>query len=113
VEIERRAQLGDLYEAPPMMLGAAHASWRERWQIGKASSTVTRKDEAWPHVHELEDVPLTALTPATLEDAIASAARRAPRRAQLALDTVKQVLRDARARGQRINPALFDVRAQR
>jgi hypothetical protein len=65
------------------------------------------------HVHELEDVPLTALTPAALEDAIASAARRAPRQAQLALDTVKQVLRDARARGQRNNPALFDVRAPR
>jgi integrase len=96
-----------------MTLGAAHESWRERWRIGKASSTVTRKDEAWPHVRRLEDVPLTALSPATLEDAIASAAGRAPRQAQLALDTVKQVLRDARARGQRINPALLDVRAPR
>jgi integrase len=113
VEIERRAQLGDLYEAPAMTLGAAHASWRERWQIGKASSTVTRMDEAWPHVRELGDVPLTALTPAALEDAIASVARGAPRQAQLALDTVKQVLRDARARGQRINTALLDVRAPR
>jgi integrase len=47
------------------------------------------------------------------EDAIAAAAQRAPRQAQLALDTVKQVLRDARARGQRINPALLDVRAPR
>jgi integrase len=82
-------------------------------QIGKASSTVTRKDEAWPRVHGLEDAPLTALTPAALEDAIALAARRAPRQAQLALETVKQVLRDARARGQRINPALLEVRAPR
>jgi integrase len=113
VEVERRFQLGDLYEAPPMTLGAAHRSWRERWQIGKPSSTVTRKDEAWPHVERLEDVPLTALTRAALEDAIAAAARRAPRQAQLALDTVKQVLRDAMARGQRINPALLDVRAPR
>jgi integrase len=111
VEVERRVQLGDLYEAPPITLGAAHQSWRERWQIGKASSTVTRKDEAWPHVQCLEDVPLTALTRAALEDAITAAALRAPRQAQLALDTVKQVLRDARARGQRINPALLDVRA--
>jgi integrase len=106
-------QLGELYAAPPLTLGAAHASWRERWQIGKASSTVTRKAEAWPHVYELEDVPLTSLTPAVLEDAIASAAQAAPRQAQLALGTVKQVLRDARARGQRINPALLDVRAPR
>jgi integrase len=48
-----------------------------------------------------------------LKDAIAAAARRAPRQAQLALDAVKQVLRDARTRGQRINPALLDVRAPR
>ena len=113
VNIERRAQLGDLYEAPPIPLGAAHQSWRERWQIGKASSTVTRKDEAWPHVQGLEEVPLTSLTPAVLEDAIAAAARGAPRQAQLALETVKQVLRDARVRGQRINPALLEVRAPR
>lgn len=87
-----------------MTLGTAHESWRDRRQIGKAWSTVARKDEVWPHVQRLEDVPLTALAPAALEDAIAAAARRAPRQAQLALDTVKQVLRDARARGQRINP---------
>jgi integrase len=94
-------------------VGAAHESWRDRWQIGKAWSTVKRKDGAWPHVQHLADVPLTALTPAALEDAIASAARYAPRQAQLALEMVKQVLRDARARGQRINPALLDVRAPR
>jgi hypothetical protein len=111
VELERRGQLGDLYEAPPVTLGIAHESWKERWEIGKASSTVTRKDEAWPHVEILEDVPLTELTPAQLEDTIARAARTAPRQAQLALEAVKQVLRDARARGQRINPALFEVRA--
>ena len=98
VEIERQAQLGELYEAPSLTLGAAHQSWRERWQIGKAPSTVQRKDEAWPHVRHLEAVPLTRLTFLALEDAIASAARRSPRQAQLVLETVKQVLRDARAR---------------
>jgi integrase len=51
------------------------------------------------------------LTPALLEDAIADAARVAPRQAQLALGTVKQVLRDAMKRGQRVDPALLDVRA--
>src|SRR4051794_23417530 len=67
-EIERRAQLGALYEAPPVTLAAARASWKERWQIGKAASTVKRKDEAWPHVQALEEVTLGALTPAMLED---------------------------------------------
>lgn len=110
-EVERRAQLGALYEAPPITLAAARESWKERWQIGKAASTVQRKDEAWPHVRELEAVRLNALTPAMLEDTIADAARLAPRQAQLALGTVKQVLRDAMKRGQRVDPALLDVKA--
>ena len=111
VEVERRQQLGALYEAPPITLAAARESWKERWQIGKAASTVQRKDEAWPHVQPLAEVPLTALTPAMLEDTIADAARVAPRQAQLALGTVKQVLRDAMKRGQRVDPALLDVKA--
>ncbi len=113
VEVERRLQLGGLYEAPPITLAAARKSWRERWRIGKAASTVQRKDEAWPHVRTLERVLVTELTPARLEDAIADAARVAPRQAELALQTVKQVLRDAMKRGQRVDPALFEVKAPR
>jgi len=110
-DIERRVQLGDLYEAPPITLSAAHESWKERWRIDKAASTVQRKEEAWPHVQALESVPLAALTPALLEDTIAASARVAPRQAQLALGTVKQVLRDAIKRGQRVNPAVLAVKA--
>jgi integrase len=111
VEVERRLQLGELYEAPPITLAAARESWKDRWQIGKAASTVKRKDEAWPHVQKLAEMPLGALTPAMLEDAIADAARVAPRQAQLALGTVKHVLRDAMKRGERANPALLEVKA--
>lgn len=112
-EVERRGQLGALYEAPPITLAAARESWKERWRIGKAASTVQRKDEAWPHVQALDAVPLAALTPALLEDTIAAGARVAPRQAELALGTVKQVLRDAMKRGQRVNPALLEVKAPR
>src|SRR5580765_4624324 len=94
-----------------MTLAAAHESWRDRWQIGKAASTVQRKDEAWPHVSVLGGIPLAALTPARLEDAIAAAARVAPRQAELALQIVKQVLRDAMRRGQRVDPALLEIKA--
>jgi hypothetical protein len=113
VEVERRLQLGELYEAPPITLAAARASWKERWRIGKAASTVQRKDEAWPHVAALDTVPLSKLTPALLEDTIADAARVAPRQAQIALGTLKQVLRDAMRRGQRVDPALLEVKAPR
>jgi hypothetical protein len=54
-----------------------------------------------------------SVTPALLEDTIAVAARVAPRQAQLALGTVKQVLRDAIKRGQRVDPALLEVKAPR
>lgn len=113
VEVDRRMQLGSLYEAPPITLAAARESWKERWQIGKAASTIKRKDEAWPHVQKLEAVELAALTPAMLEDTIADAARVAPRQAQLALGIVKQVVRDAMRRGQRVDPAVLEVKAPR
>jgi hypothetical protein len=89
----------------------ARESWKERWQIGKASSTVKGKDEAWPRVQALEAVPLAKLTPALLEDTIAGASRVAPRQAQIALGTVKQILRDAIKRGQQVDPALLLVKA--
>jgi hypothetical protein len=92
-------------------MAEAHASWKERWRIGKAASTVERKDEAWPHMAVIEAIPLSMLTPAQLEDAIAGTARVAPRQAQLALETVKQVLRDAIKRGQRVDSALLEVKA--
>jgi integrase len=111
VEVERRVQLGELYEAPPITLAAARESWKKRWQIGKARSTVLRKDEAWPHIRTLERVHLSKLTPPMLEDTIAEAARVAPRQGEIALETVKQVLRDAMKRGQRVNPALLEVSA--
>ena len=111
IEVEPRVQLGTLYEAPAITLAAARESWKQRWQLDKAASTVQRKEEAWPHVQALESVPLAALTPALLEDTIAIAARVAPRQAQLALGTVKQVLRDAIKRGQRVDPAVLEVKA--
>lgn len=111
VEIERKAQLGLLYEAPAVTLAAARDEWRARWMIGKADSTITRKDDAWPHVAAIEHVPLDDLRPALLDDTIAAAARVAPRQAQIALQTVKQILKDAQTRGQGFQPELLEVTA--
>lgn len=111
VEQERKHQLGVLYEAPAQTLAAARAEWRDRWLIGKAASTVQRKDEAWPHMRPIEHLPLNELAPATLEDTLAAAARVAPRQAQIAGQTVAQILRDAQRRGQRFAPELLTVRA--
>lgn len=111
VETERKAQLGTLYDAPTMTLQAARDDWRSRWMIGKAASTVARKDEAWPHMLSIAHVPLVDLRPALLDDTIAAAARVAPRQAQIATQTVKQVLRDAQTRGQRFPAELLGITA--
>lgn len=111
VEIERKAQLGTLYEAPPVTVLEAKESWLERWELGVSAATVERSKQAWPHFAVLEPVPLVALTAALLEDTAVAAARVAPRQAQLGLGMAKKILRDAQTRGQRIDPLLLTVRA--
>lgn len=113
VEVARKAQLGTLYEAPPVTLGEAKAAWLERWELGVAPSTRARNLEAWSHYAGLEDVPLVLLTPARLTDTVTAAAKQAPRQAQIGLAMVKKILRDAQTRGQRVDPLLLTVKAPR
>lgn len=110
-DVDRRRQLGVLYEAAPITVGEAKASFMERWEIGVSESTADRKEQAWPHFKSLEDVPLVALRPAVLEDTTVAAAKVAPRQAQMGLGLVKQILRDAQRRGQRFDPLLLNVKA--
>src|SRR5436190_24034848 len=54
---------------------------------------------------------LDRVTAAVLEDAVAVIGERAPRQPQLALATIKLALRNARDRGQVIDPRLLTVSA--
>lgn len=111
LDIERRAQLGTLYEAEAVTLQEARDSWRSRWMIGKSPATVDRKDDAWKHAAVIADVRVCDLTPAMLEDSLTGCARTAPRQAQILGQTIGQVLRDAQRRGQKIAGELLEVRA--
>ncbi|MDQ3379553.1 MAG: tyrosine-type recombinase/integrase [Actinomycetota bacterium] len=109
IEVERRSQLGALFEAAPVALGEWWEGYLHRWSIGKAAGTVRRRKEAWKTLSVLHDLPLRDITRAVAEDAIVAIARRAPRQAQLALALVKAMLRDAQQRGHRIDVAVLTL----
>lgn len=110
LEVGRRLRLGVLYEAPPQTLREAYEEHRARYEVGRAPSTVERRRQAWPALSALAGLPLHHITYAAAEDAVLAVARRAPRQAQQALALLKAVLRDAQARGQRIDPAVLALR---
>jgi integrase len=62
------------------------------------------------YLSPLNDLPVERIGRPVAEDLIAELAGRAPRRAQIALATLKRVLRDAEERGQRVDPGVYRVR---
>jgi hypothetical protein len=84
IELERRTQLGALYEAPSVRLADWWGGYSARWSVGKAAGTVKRRREAWDVLHALHELPLSDIRLAVAEDATVAIARRAPRQAQLA-----------------------------
>jgi integrase len=111
LEAERRTELGNLYESPPQTLEQVWEDYRERYELGKAPSTVAQAEGAWKCLTALQSLPVPEIGPGAAQDAIAACARRAPRQAQLALGLLKRLLRDAAARGQRVNDAVLELRA--
>lgn len=110
LEHERRREAGELYEAPPQTLEEAYAAFMGRYEVGRAPSTVQRRREAWPALAALARLPLRQVTAGAAEDAVLAYARRAPRQAQVAAALLKAVLRDAAARGQRIDRAVLELK---
>ncbi len=106
IEVERRSQLGALFEAPPVTLEEWWEGYFGRWSVGKADGTVRRRTEVWRVLSALHDLPLPDIRRAVAEDAIVAVARRAPRQGQLALALLKAMLRDAHQRGHRIDSAV-------
>lgn len=106
-ELERRAQLGVLFEVPPVTLDEWWDGYVERWSVGKADGTVARRTEVWEALSALHDLRMRDVTRAVAEDAIVAVAQRAPRQAQLALALLKAMLQDAQLRGHRIDPAVL------
>jgi integrase len=87
--------------------------WLERYRQRVRPSTYSRGVQALQAVRELGRWRVHEIRAADVEDRIAAVGRRAPRQAQLALQLVKQVLRNAEQRGHRVDPAIFGVRPPR
>jgi integrase len=61
------------------------------------------------HLAELVPLRLDVVTNRRVEDIVATVAADHPRTAQIVLQTIKEILRSARARGQRVSADVFDI----
>jgi integrase len=113
VEVERKAQLGALYEAEPVFFSEFLDGWLERFQQRVRPSTYARGVQALRAMRDLGRWRVHELRAGDVEDRIASVGRRAPRQAAIALQLLKQVLRSAEERGHRVDPAIFGLRPPR
>jgi integrase len=119
LDIERRHQAGLLYEAPPERFGDLAAAWLERYAVGAAGRVRPRPksllavEDCLRYLAPLNDLSTERIRRPIVEDLIARLAARAPRRAHMALGTLKRVLRDAEERGQRVDPGLYRITVAR
>ncbi len=116
LDIERRAQAGVLYQAAPERFGDVAAAWLERYVVGAAGRVRPRPrsvrvmEECLGYLAPLNALPVERVRRAVAEDLIAALAARAPRRAEIALATLKRILRDAEERGQNVDPGVYRLR---
>jgi integrase len=118
-QIEGRLALGPLYDEPAELLRDFLVGWLERYQQRVRPSTLRRRREALRALVALEQgerdpfglagMRLDRISTAMLEDAISVIGGRAPRQAQLALATMKLAMKNARERGQPIDPGLLAI----
>jgi integrase len=113
VEVERKAQLGSLYEAEAVLFSDFLDGWLERFHQRVRPSTYARGVQALRTVRELGRWRVHEIRAADVEDRIAFVGRRAPRQAAIALQLLKQVLRSAEERGHRVDAAIFGLRPPR
>jgi integrase len=109
-DIIRRKQLGPLYEAEVETLGAFIEGWQERYAQRVRKSSLARRVAALQSLPDsLRARPLVALSAAEVEDAVSAVAATAPRQAQLALASVKMIVRDATRRKHRVDPGILEL----
>lgn len=113
VEVERRHQLGSLYDARRVTLGEFFEGWRERYAHQVRASSFERKMQAVPHLRPFMGIYVDQVRAADVEDGITGVAKRSPRQAQLALAALKQVLRNAQERGHVIDDAVLRIKPPR
>jgi integrase len=113
VEVERKAQLGGLFEAETVFFSEFLDGWLDRFKQRVRPSTHERGVQALRTVGDLGGWRMNEIRAADVEDRIAAVGRRAPRQAAIALQLLKQVFRSAEQRGQRVDAGIFSLRPPR
>ncbi len=117
LDLMLRRSLADLYEeAPHTLLQELDAFEQRKKALGgrrgplseRSIEFIERSGKLW-RKEPLAATPLPSLRRAVVEDAIVRRAAAHPRSAKNELEHLKAVLREARSRGQRIDPAIFDI----
>src|SRR5919197_2408119 len=113
LELKRRKALGEFYEAAPITLGEAIEGTLARLKAtaNPSASWLALNELAAKAWEPLSAVRLPLLQRAPVEDMTNERAVEHRKSAKVELEFLKRVLREAKARGQRIDPAIFEIPA--
>jgi integrase len=122
-ELKRREALGPLHTAPvetlASFMGARPSGgkvviegggWLRRYRQRVRPKTFANCAEILPNLLPIMARELSQLHPQEVEDHVYAVAERAPRQAQVTLQLLKSVLRNARARGHVVNDGILAIR---
>lgn len=116
-DCKQRKRLGTLYEAPPEVFGPfVDAYIARREALGRKPSYVQSLRESRARLEALEGLSIRQMRRMDVEDQLEAIAAGTgpdkpgrPRRAQMCHELVMQALREARARGQHVDQAIFEI----
>jgi integrase len=112
-EINRRVALGALYPSEPLTFAEFVDAWLERYSQRVRPATLASCRESLRYLSVFDAWQLETIRAADVEDHVFAVAQRAPRAAELMLDTLKMILRNARERHQVVDEAVLRVRPPR
>jgi hypothetical protein len=106
----RRAE-GDRFVEPARTLAEEVEGWLRRWKSTRqrGSRTVEFYERSAVFWLRLGATPVSGVRRSVVQDLIAERAAQHPRSAKNELELLKRVLRDARARGQRVDETVLDI----
>jgi integrase len=112
-EINRRVALGALSPSEPQTFAEFVEGWLERYAQRVRPATLASCRDSLRRLALFNEWQLETIRAADVEDHVFALAQKAPRAAELMLDTLKMILRSAKERGRTIDEGVLRVRAPR
>lgn len=122
LDAQRKEQLGHLWEDDPVTFGEFAGievregkvtltgdGWFERYRPTVRPSTWHARKSVLTHLGEIASVRIDKITPGFIEDICLTLQVRNPATAKRVHETVKMILRSAKVRGQKVNPAVLEL----